>query len=375
MINVLYLCHAPDNLGGAALSLFNLIKSVQNQVNSIVVLEKEGAVSAFFRKKGIECIIAPFPCNIKNNKCILHVTTFVFKYLSYCLRNVKSRRIIKKALCGRKIDIVHSNSSVFIFGDILARTLKVKHVWHFREFQDIDFDMHPFLGMKDLVRRMQSADSLIAITKAVYDHWDFSRYPNACYLWDAVRSKNDCVEILEKDKYFLFCAALLSKTKGIESVLKAFGLSGVANYGYKLKIIGKCNSESYMCKLRNIAKDYGICDKIEFLGYKEDVKPYMEKATAFLMASENEGLGRVTIEAMFYGCLVIARHSGGTLEFLKEGFNGLYFNDDVQLASTMKDVSMILPVEIIKNAQKFVVNNFSEEIYGAKMVKIYNHIL
>ena len=123
-----------------------------------------------------------------------------------------------------------------------------------------------------------------------------------------------------------------------------------------------------------LAENYGICDKIEFLGYKEDVKPYMEKATAFLMASENEGLGRVTIEAMFYGCLVIARHSGGTLEFLKEGFNGLYFNDDVQLASTMKDVSMILPVEIIKNAQKFVVNNFSEEIYGAKMVKIYNHI-
>lgn len=35
------------------------------------------------------------------------------------------------------------------------------------------------------------------------------------------------------------------------------------------------------------------------------------------MTSVNEGLGRVTIEAMFYGCLVVARHTGGTLEFLK----------------------------------------------------------
>ena len=375
MVNVLYICHAPDNLGGASLSLLNLIKSVRDNVNCLVVLGKEGVVSRFFRENGIECIIADFPCNIRNRNYIFHAMTFPLKLLIYFVKIRLAVLKVEKALQGREIDIVHSNSSVFVFGDVLAKKLDAKHIWHFREFQDIDFNMHPFLGMHDLRKRMRRADALVAITKAVYDHWCFGEYANSMYVWDAVRSADDCVIFANKEKYYLFCAALLSKTKGVDSALRAFGLSGMARKGYKLKIIGRCKSEALQTELSSIAKDFGIEGSVEYLGYQANVKPYMEKATAFLMTSINEGLGRVTVEAMFYGCLVIARRKGGTLEFLKDGYNGLYFDDDEHLASILRRVSDDVPMEIITNAQKFAIDNFSEEEYGAKIKKLYSGLL
>ena len=195
------------------------------------------------------------------------------------------------------------------------------------------------------------------------------------YVWDAVQSTNDCVLLTNKEKYFLFCAALLSKAKGVDCALRAFGLSGMAKKGYKLKIIGKCNSSMLKTELSSIEKYFDIEDSVEYLGYQVNIKPYMEKASAFLMTSMNEGLGRVTIEAMFYGCLVIARHTGGTLEFLKDGYNGLYFSNEEHLSKILRMVSNKIPVEILSNAQKFVTDNFSEEKYGVKMKRIYSSLL
>ena len=374
MINVLYICHAPDNLGGASLSLLNLINSVKDSVNCQVVLGKEGVVSKCFRENGIECIIADFPYNIRNRNYFIHVITFPLKFMVYLIKTRLAILKIKQSLCGKKIDIVHSNSSVFVFGDVLAKSLRAKHIWHFREFQDIDFNMRPFLGMCDLKRRMHRSDALIAITKAVYDHWHLGEYPNSMYVWDAVRSAKDCAMQINKEKYFLFCAALLSKAKGVDCSLRAFGLSGMTKQGFKLKIIGVCKSETLKSELSNITKYYNIEDSVEYLGYQANIKPYMEKATAFLMTSVNEGLGRVTIEAMFYGCLVVARHTGGTLEFLKNGYNGLYFDNDEQLSKILIKVSNKTPIEIINNALKFAIENFSEERYGVRIKRLYSSL-
>lgn len=371
MLNVLYICHSPNNLGGAVLSLFNMIQSVRQSVNSIVVLQSEGVVSQFFIQHGIECIIANFPNNIRNRSIVKHIITYPLKRILHANMNTNAVRMIKKHLAGRKIDIIHSNASVFIFGDILAQKLHTKHVWHFREFQDIDFNIHSFLGQSDLNHRMARADSLIAITKAVYEHWNFGRYKNSCYIWDAVCKKNDCIFDDKKDKYFLFCAASLDEAKGVYSVVNAFGLSGLADMGYRLKLIGREGTSCVMDNIKGIAYEHNIMDSIDFLGYQKNIKPYMEKATAFVMASHNEGLGRVTIEAMFYGCPVIARASGGTLEFLTDQETGFYFKDDKQCSDLMCQLTSELPVEVIKKAKDFAVNNFSEEVYGEKILMKY----
>ena len=239
----------------------------------------------------------------------------------------------------------------------------------------IDFGIKPFMGSKNLSTAISKADATIAITEAVYNHWKLKEIKNSHYIWDAVRSSHDIVFDPNKEKYFLFCAAILSHTKGVDTALRAFGQSGLSALGYRIKLIGRVPSEWYMNVLCSIMSEYNITESVDFLGYQADIKPFMQKATAFIMSSLNEGLGRVTVEAMFYGCPVIARDSGGTKEFVIDGYNGFLFNDDCQCSDLMKSIAATSPEAIILSAQKYVIENFSEETYDNRILNIYQKLV
>lgn len=124
--------------------------------------------------------------------------------------------------------------------------------------------------------------------------------------------------------------------------------------------------------IKDIIKEYNCEDSIVFLGRTNEVKKYMSKATAFMMTSLNEGLGRTTVEAMFYGCPVVARNSGGTVEFVRNNENGLLFNNIEECVADMKRTASEDMSEISHNAQTFAAEHFSEENYGNKIYQIYN---
>ena len=101
----------------------------------------------------------------------------------------------------------------------------------------------------------------------------------------------------------------------------------------------------------------------------------MSGATAFLMCSENEGLGRVTVEAMFYGCPVIARNTGGTLDFIEDKVTGLLFSDLGSCVEAMKIVAGGDTTDMVGRAQRFAVGHFSEENYGSALMDVYKRVL
>lgn len=74
-------------------------------------------------------------------------------------------------------------------------------------------------------------------------------------------------------------------------------------------------------------------------------------------------MGRVTIEAMFYGCPVIGYNGGGTKEIVQDGVDGFLFENVCECASLMekmvenRDIS-----KIVLQAQKKAKELFSEEI-------------
>ena len=111
------------------------------------------------------------------------------------------------------------------------------------------------------------------------------------------------------------------------------------------------------------------------LGYSKDVKEHMQNATAFLMCSENEGLGRVTVESMFYGCLVIGKSSGGTKEIVKDGVTGYLFDDEAECASLMRKCAEKDNTAIIRKAQEYACSTFSQEDYGNKIQSVYDKVL
>ena len=379
MINVLYVTFASENFDGATYSLMDLIKSVKEYVKPIVMVGTEGCVYDYFTSNGVECIVCDFKEDLVGKPVKLHqylkyAIKYIPNHLTFYQKNRKCAETVAQILNDRKIDIVHINNTVMSVGCDIAKALNARVVWHLRGFMDLDFGWMPLRGWDKYRCSVRQSDAVIGITKTVLEHYIPLDSKNAHVISDAVRSKDDTCLVMPKKKYFLFCAGFLTEQKGCSFAISAFAKSGLATKGYKLKIIGEAHPK-YMSKLKQIVSATGLTEAVEFLGRTDKVKEYMSRATAFLMCSENEGLGRVSIEAMFYGCLVIGRNSGGTKDFVFDGKTGLLFNDLEGCATAMQQAAETEYIGIIRYAQQFARENFSIENYGAKILKVYGEAL
>ena len=124
-----------------------------------------------------------------------------------------------------------------------------------------------------------------------------------------------------------------------------------------------------------LAESYGCAEYVDFIPVQEDVKPFFAQAKAYIKPSVNEGMGRTTAEAMFFGCPVIAHASGGTLDLVRDGETGYLFNTVEECAELMRKVCIADQEEMILRAQEFVKVNLSIDNYGKKLLEVYNSVL
>lgn len=75
--------------------------------------------------------------------------------------------------------------------------------------------------------------------------------------------------------------------------------------GWKLQIAGTGSEES-LNYLKQLCKENGVEDSVEFLGFRKDVEKLYQEASVFVLSSRYEGFGLVLIEAMSQGCACVA---------------------------------------------------------------------
>lgn len=371
MINVLYISHESQDLFGSTLSLANMLNSVKEDVYPTVVLPRKGKAYDYLKGQGFSCIVVPFKLNISPSK---------FRILKYVPRKIVDYSVngmaiwrLRKIVEQENIQLIHSNSGVVTIGYTLAKRCGLKHVWHLREFQDLDFGFTPFTGWKRLLTMVQNSDAAIAITNAVAAHFGISENDGCHVVYNAVKKSADICYVTEKSETILFCG-YVTPNKGAEKALDIFIGFHKEHPEYKLYYLGSVN-ENYKDYLKQKAERHGVACAVKFLGYKNDSKTYMKKASALLMCSRNEALGRVTIEAMFYGCPVLGFSSGGTKELISDGYNGFLFSSTDEAIAKLNIVVSHDNKRIIDNAHEFVKNNFTEEVYGEKILSIYKSLL
>ena len=138
--------------------------------------------------------------------------------------------------------------------------------------------------------------------------------------------KNDLSDI--KKENYLLCIGRLEKLKGFHHAIIAF--AGIVNkYPYlRLKIVGKGSEEK---RLKKIARDYLVSDRVDFEGFKKDIIPYYLHARVTILPSLYEGYPNVLIESISMNTPVIAFDCpSGPNEIIIDGRNGyLVQNQDV----------------------------------------------
>lgn len=105
-------------------------------------------------------------------------------------------------------------------GHFAAKQNKIPHVWHVREYGDLDFNLYPIPTKKTFQKALRN-DTAIFITKdlAKYNHAEESNQTHIVY--NGVRRHDDVSFIEKKEPYFL-CASRVSPEKGHLEVCHAF---------------------------------------------------------------------------------------------------------------------------------------------------------
>lgn len=116
--------------------------------------------------------------------------------------------------------------------------------------------------------------------------------------------------------------------KGFDILIKAWSQVSADTEGWKLQIVGGSDKggQEY---LKDLCHKYGVSESVEFQDYQEDILPYYQKASIFVLSSRYEGFGLVLIEAMSQGCACIAcDYKGRQSEIVTNGVSGVTCEPD-----------------------------------------------
>lgn len=362
---------------GAGFALLHLIEWLTEKKNKItVVLPDKGPLSEKLEEMGISCLyirlyMAIYPPLNNMRDAFL----FVPRFCRTLLFNLIAASKINHFILMQRPDIIHTNVGTVHLGYNVAKKNKIPHVWHIREYQVLDFYMHPLFSINGFIKKLNANQNYpIAITYGINKY--FSMCDRSIVVYDGVMAANQSSFSLEKEDYFLFVGRL-EEAKGIRILIRAFIEFCRWNVDFTLRIAGS-GTNQYLKELHQQVEDANITSRVQFLGFRNDVHYLMSKATALIVPSRFEGFGFITAEAMFNGCLVIGNNTGGTREILEEENLGILYSSQGELAEVLKQV-VTKGIEsyypMMKKALEKAVALYSKEQNAMEVYRYYQRIL
>ncbi|MGB9433099.1 MAG: glycosyltransferase [Candidatus Acidiferrum sp.] len=148
---------------------------------------------------------------------------------------------------------------------------------------------------------------------------------NGVSVSEFVPSKDHKSEVRERlgfgpDEFVLVCIARLSEQKRIDILLEA--QAQVLREGVRCKCI-IVGDGPLKAQLLEQASTIGLSGHVFFEGFHEDVRPYLQAGSAFILTSNTEGLPLSILEAMACGLPSIVTDVGGNGELITHRVHGL----------------------------------------------------
>lgn len=261
------------------------------------------------------------------------------------------------------IDILHLNNQPMrnFSGFIAARSQHVKLVCHIRTLNIYGCTMC-------FSRYMEKASPVyVPISHAVNKIWkQFNIVGEVLYNPVPV---NRVLDGSQEKKYDLIYVGRLVSGKGIESLIEAIGS---LNFSVNLALLGDGElRDSLIVAVKRLKLE----NQVTFLGYCSDPLEYISKARILVLPTENEGMGRVIIEAMKLHVPVIANGVGGVTELVRHDETGILYDKTPchGLSSSIVTLlnSPVLQQKYASAAYEFACRNFSAETYRKIFSEVY----
>jgi glycosyltransferase involved in cell wall biosynthesis len=132
---------------------------------------------------------------------------------------------------------------------------------------------------------------------------------------------------------------------------------------------------AYKNQLLEIAEEEGVADRVVFKSFMSNPANGFAALDCFVMASNEETFGMVTLEAMAAGTPVVGADCYGTAGLVQNGKNGYLFETDnpLSLAQQIDEVFQSPEkLEGIKTyAQRYVLDGFQHDSWVERLVEVF----
>lgn len=133
----------------------------------------------------------------------------------------------------------------------------------------------------------------------------------------------DYEQTYDERKDILACGRLNAyEVKGFDTLIQCFALIAPKYPKWNLDIAGTGSDVDFE-RLRRIAHDYGVGNRVNLIGFHSDIADVMKRHSIFALTSRSEGFGMVITEAMAMGCACISFDLTGPGEIIIDGIDGL----------------------------------------------------
>ncbi|WP_270332071.1 glycosyltransferase family 4 protein [Streptococcus infantarius] len=389
-MKILFISHE-NSLSGANKSMFSIINEL-HKTNDIDVLvnKKDGTLSKKLQEfQNVGIIYAKYAWCVAHNrsKFIKRSYRYVVDGLDYYSKQRLNSNLINE-IKDSNYDLIYTNTSTVDIGFKLSKVLKVPHIWHIREFGDLDFGFKKLHPQNYYSRMYRESSGVIFISEALKKHYEkLTPLINSKVIYNGfdIASLKGMVNDQpnhQNKSINISIVGQVSQGKGQDQAIKACKILKDKGYNIFLNIIGEVDYDY----LETSTPGYKEFEWLILHGQVDNVKELRRSMDIELVCSKSEAFGRVTIEAMLAGIPVIASNTGGTIELIEHKQNGLLYNyGDVQQLSEMI-LTLVndeqLKVKLVENASRFaekftiertareVYNFFEEVVYGKDKERI-----
>jgi glycosyltransferase involved in cell wall biosynthesis len=361
-------------VGGSHLSALLLARHLPAPYKPVIVVHEEGPLINHLQREGIPCSLLPLPEYVGGGSTIADHARAV----------VRTHAPVRQFIRQEGITFIHANDGKMnqTWG-LPARLAGVAFIWH----------------QRTLHAPSRLTETLLRVPQRIVCSSRFTaeRLPPAC---------RDRIKVIENP--FDGCAAPIDRAlaqRRLLAELEAAPETRIIGFFGNLAaqkrpllfvqtiarlrerrpslrlaalVFGE-RRDDWDARMLASAAEAGITDSLRFMGFRHPVTDWMAVCDLVLCPGINEGFGRTVVESMLAGTPVVAARSGGHLEIISDGENGLLpAHDD---ADGFADAAIRLledgdlATEIAERAQAHARSHYSVQAHVAQMAAIYDELI
>ncbi len=128
----------------------------------------------------------------------------------------------------------------------------------------------------------------------------------------------------EEKNFDIITVGRISSVKRVDRLLRSILISKSRGKTLTVAIVGDGPDRSAM---EELARELGIANQIEFVGWADDVSRYLRVSSLFTLTSDSEGLSQALIQAQMCGLPSVVSNVGDLADLVHDGVNGFLVSD------------------------------------------------